>query len=113
MKNLLTQWKLRKKTDLQAGEATMSCLLVPSAGSSRPPTFLFGTAGPSRQRLNHCGSGPSEFEPSGASHRKCDVNERQGHFGGKKNDRLMIGKKPPNPMGTEEENQSRKDLIVV
>ena len=25
----------------------------------------------------------------------------------------MIGKKPPNPMGTEEENQGRKDFVVV
>ena len=25
----------------------------------------------------------------------------------------MIGKKPLNPVGTEEENQSRKDLVVV
>ena len=25
----------------------------------------------------------------------------------------MIGKKPPNQVGTEEENQGRKDLVVI
>ena len=45
--------------------------------------------------------------------RRCNVNKRQSHFGGRKNDRLMISKKPPNPVGTEEENQGSKDLIVV
>ena len=113
MKNLLIQWELRRKTDLQAGEATISCLFVLSAGSSRPRTLLFGTAGPSHRRSNHGGSGPSELEPSGASLRRCDVNERQGHFRGRKNDRLIIGKKPPNPVGTEEKNQGGKDLVVV
>ena len=47
-----------------------------------------------------------------SSHRRCDVNKRQGCFGGKKNDRL-IGKKLPNPVGTEEENQGRKNLIII
>ena len=47
-----------------------------------------------------------------SSHRRCDVNKRQGRFGGRKNDRL-IGKKPPNPVGTKEENQCRKVLVVV
>ena len=70
--------------------------------------LLFGllTAGPSRQRSSHWSS-----SHRGASHRRCDVNKGQGRFG-KKNDRL-IGKKPPNPVGTEEENQGRKDLVVV
>ena len=53
-----------------------------------------------------------ELKPSGASHRRCDVNKRQSRFGGRKNNRL-ISKKPPNPVGTEEENYSRKVLIVV
>ena len=46
------------------------------------------------------------------SHWKCDVNKRQGRFGGWKNNRL-IGKKPLNPAGIEEENQGRKDLVVI
>ena len=56
-------------------------------------------------------------ESSEASHRRSDVNKRQGRFGGRKNDRLTIGKtigkKPPNPAGTEEETRGRKDLVVV
>ena len=100
--------------------------------------LLSSTAGPSHRRLSyyrsshrrssHCGSGPSKSdycEPSycrsthyeltyyGLSHQRCDVNKRQGYFGGSKNDRLMIGKISPNPVGTEEKNQGRKDLIVV
>ena len=47
-----------------------------------------------------------------SSHCRCDVNKRQGRFRGRKNDRL-ISKKPPNPVGTEEENQGRKDFVVV
>ena len=47
-----------------------------------------------------------------SSYCRCDVNKRQGRFGGKKNDRL-IGKKPLNPVGTKEENQGRKNLIIV
>ena len=41
------------------------------------------------------------------------VEPRHDHFVGKENDRLMIGKKPPNQVVTEEENQGRKDLIIV
>ena len=59
-------------------------------------------------RLTNCGS-----TYRGLSHRRCDVNKRQGHFGRKKNDRLMIGKKPPKLVGTEEKNQGRKDVVVV
>ena len=51
----------------------------------------------SHQRSSHCG---------------YNVNKKKGRFGGRKNDRL-ISKKPPNPVGTEEENQDRKDLIIV
>ena len=43
---------------------------------------------------------------------RCDVNKRQGHFGGKKNDKLM-SKTLLNLVGTEKENQDRKDLVVV
>ena len=42
----------------------------------------------------------------------CDVNKKQGCSGGRKNNRL-IGKKLPNPAGIQEENQGRKDLVVV
>ena len=89
---------------------------------------MFSDTGPSCRRSNHQGSEPLGVEPlsvrtSGgraivgrdhrsSSHRRCDVNKRQGRFGGRKNDRL-IGKKPPNPVGTEEENQGRKVLVVV
>ena len=68
--------------------------------------------GSSHWKSSHCGSGPSELKPSGASHHRCDVNKRQGCFGGRKNNRL-IGKKPPNLVGTEEKNHGRKVLIVV
>ena len=34
----------------------------------------------------------------------CDINQRYGHIGGKKDNRLVIDKKPPNLMRTEEEN---------
>ena len=50
--------------------------------------------------------------PLRVNHRKSDVNKRQGCFGRRKNNRL-IGKKPPNPVGTEEENQCKKVLVVV
>ena len=79
-----------------------------------PAALLFGllTAGPSRRRSSYRGLGPSELKPLKASHRRCDVKKRQGCFGKKKNDRLIC-KKPPNPVGTEEENQDRKNLVVV
>ena len=47
-----------------------------------------------------------------SSHCRCNISKRQGYFGGRKNDRL-IGKKPPNPVGTKEDNQDRKDFIIV
>ena len=103
-----------------------------------PAALPSSAAGPSRRRSSyrrsshrrssHRGSGPSESDyressyrrsthrgstHRGLSHQRCDVNKRQGHFGGRKNDRLKIGKKPPNLVGTEEENQGRKDLVVV
>ena len=62
----------------------------------------------SYHRSTHCRS-----THCGLSHQRCNVNKRQGHFRRKKNGRLIISKKPPNPVGTEEENQGRKDLIVV
>ena len=64
------------------------------------------------QSSSHHGSRPSEFKPWGASHHRCNINKRQGYFGRKKNNRL-IGKKPPNSAGIEEENQGRKDLVIV
>ena len=93
-------------------------------------------------KSSHCGSGPSELKLLGVkplwvkllqvkllwvnplrvfllqvnycwlSHQKYNVNKKQDHFGQKKNNKL-IGKKPPNPVGIEEENQDRKDLVVV
>ena len=78
------------------------------------PAALSCAVEPSHRRSNRRGSGPSELEPSGASHCRCDVDKRyESRFGGRKNNRLMIGKKPPNPVGTKEENQGRKDLVVV
>ena len=82
----------------------------------------------SHWRSSHCGSEPLESDycessycrsthcgstDRGLNHQRCHVNKRQGHFGERKNYRLMIGKKPANPVGTEEENQGRKDLVVV
>ena len=93
-----------------------------------PAALPSSAAGLSCRRLSYYGSGPleSDYRESnycrsthcesthrGLSYQRCNVNKRQGRFGGKKNDRLMISKKPPNPVGTEEENQGRKDLVVV
>ena len=89
--------------------------------------------GRDHQSLSHCGSShrgsgllwvklsqvkllrvnPLRVNHRWLSYRRCDVNKRQGHFRGRKNDRLVIGKKPPNLVGTEEENQCKKDLVVV
>ena len=108
---------LRGSVDLAVGLAIKWPAALPSS-----------TAGSSCQRLSYRRSRPLESDNRessycrsthcrsthrGLSHRRCDVNKRQVHFRGKKNDRLMIGKKPPNPVGTEEENQGRKDLVVV
>ena len=61
---------------------------------------------------NYEESGPLELKLLGASHCRCNINKRQGCFGERKNNRL-IGKNSLNPLGTEEENQSRKNLIVI
>ena len=98
--------------------------LVVSLVIKWPAALPSSAGGPSRQRLSYCrsnhqrlsyrGSGSSELEPLGASHRRYDVNERHENcFGRRKNNRLMIGKKPPNLAGTEEENRDRKVLLVV
>ena len=68
--------------------------------------------GLSYRRSSYRGSRPSELKLLGASYHRYDVDKRQARFGGRKNDRL-IGKKPPNPIGTEEKNQGRKVLVVV
>ena len=83
------------------------------AVSRWPAAFLFGllTTGLICCRLSYCGLGLSELKPLGASYYRCNVNKRQDCFREKKNNRL-IGKKPPNLVGTEEENQGRKDLVV-
>ena len=103
-----------------------------------PAALLSSAVEPSRQRLSYRrtshrrssyhGSKPLELDyckssyyrlthrrstHCGLSYRRCDVNKRQDYFGGRKNERLMIDKKPPNPVGTEEENQVRNDLVVV
>ena len=44
---------------------------------------------------------------------KLSKVKKQGRFRKTKNNRLIIGKKPPNLMGTEEENRDRKVLIVI
>ena len=59
--------------------------------------------GLSHWNLSHYGLGALEFKPLKASHRRCNVNKRQSCFGRKKND-LLIGKKPLNLIGIEEEN---------
>ena len=47
-----------------------------------------------------------------SSHKGCNINQRQSRFRGKKNNRF-IGKKPPSQAGIEEENQGRKDFVVI
>ena len=128
MKNLLTQWELRRKTDFKLEPQGLLLLGLVAEAVKWPAALPFGAAGPSRWRSNRRGSGPSWVKLSQVklswanslrvnhrrlSHQKCSVNKRQSHFKGKKNDKLIIGKKPPNPVGTEEENQSRKDLIIA
>ena len=121
------RFRLRGSVGLAVGLAIKWPAALPSsaAGPSRRRSSYCRS---SHRRLSHRGSGPSESDycksnsrrsthcgstHCGLSHRRCDVNKKQGHFGGRKNDRLMIGKKPFNPVGTEEKNQGRKDLVVV
>ena len=68
----------------------------------------------SHRRSSHRRSELSELEPLGASHRGCDINKRhENRFGGRKNNRLMIGKKSLKLAGSEEENRGRKVLLIV
>ena len=122
MKNLLTQRELRRKTDHKLEPRGLLLLLgfVGRAVGKWPAALLSGSPGPSCRRSNHRGLGPSRvaglaallFCPAEPSHWRCNVNKRQNRFGERKNDRL-IGKKPPNPIGTKEENRCKKILIVV
>ena len=65
MKNLLTQWELKKKTDLKLELSRLVLLsFLDRAIGMWPAALLFSAAGPSRQRSNHQGSEPSELEPS-------------------------------------------------
>ena len=58
-------------------------------------------------KLSYCGSNHYWLSPW-----KNNFNKRQSHFGEKKNNKL-IGKKPSNPVKTEEKNRCRKVLVVV
>ena len=76
--------------------------------------FLFSllTSRPSHWRFSYCWLRLLELELLRASHHRCNVNKRQSRLSRRKNSKL-IGKKPPNLVETEQENQSRKDLIVI
>ena len=66
MKNLLTQWELRRKTDPKLELSRLVLLgFLDRAIGVWPAALLFSVAGPSRRRSNHQGSEPSELEPSG------------------------------------------------
>ena len=104
---------LRSSLGLAVGLAIKWLAALPSSAGG-PSCRKSSYRRSSHRRSSHCGSEPSELEPSGASHRRCNVNKRyENCFGGKKNNRLMIGKKPPNPAGTEEKNRGRKVFLVV
>ena len=65
MKNLLTQWELRKKTDPKLELSRLVLLGVfDRAIGGWLAALLFSAAGPSRRRSNHQGSEPSGVEPS-------------------------------------------------
>ena len=141
MKNLLTQWELRRRIDdywernteekiinkkppdpggVLKGKPTPKLepwgllLLGFFAKAVKWPAVLLCAAKPSHQRSNHCESGSLELESLRASHCRCDINKRhEDCFGGKKNNRLIIGKKPPNSAGTEEENRGKKVFLLV
>ena len=99
MKNLLTQWELRKKTDLKLEPRGLLLLGFVTEAVKWPAALPSSAAEPSCWRSNHCGSEPSEVA----------VDERRGRFSKKKKDR-STDEKPPNPMGNEEENRYRKLL---
>ena len=112
MKNFLTQWVLRRKTNLKLEPRGLALLGFIAEAVKWPAALSFSATGPSRRSSSYRGLGPSEFKLLGASHCRCNVNKRQGRFGKKKNDSL-VDKKSPNPVEIEEENQDRKDLVVV
>ena len=122
-KNLLTQWEFQeenRRLSLSLGAYYfLALLLKPSSGWPHFRLVLRGQAVGSRAIIGQAIGGQVivDWGIVGrdhwiSSHCRCNVNKRQGCFGGRKNDRL-IGIKPPNPVGTEKENQDRKDLVVV
>ena len=65
MKNLLTQWELRRKTDPKLEFSRLVLLgFLDRAIGGWLAALLFSSAGPSRWRSNHQGSEPSGIEPS-------------------------------------------------
>ena len=59
MKNLLTQWELRRKTDHKLEPRGLLLLGFLAEAVKWPSALLPGAAGPSRRRSNHRGLGPS------------------------------------------------------
>ena len=64
MKNLLTQWELRRKTDPKLEPRGLLLLGFVAEAVKWPAALPSGAAGPSRRRSNHRGSGPSGVELS-------------------------------------------------
>ena len=66
MKNVLTQWELRRKTDPKLEPRGLLLLLdfLARAVGRWPAALLLGAAGPSHRRLSHRRSGPSEVKLS-------------------------------------------------
>ena len=59
MKNLLTQWELRKKTNPKLEPQGLLLLGFVTEAVKWPAALLSGAAGPSRRSLNRRRSGPS------------------------------------------------------
>ena len=110
----LTRFVARLLTGRPRFRLRSSVRLAVSLTIKWPAALSSSAGGPSCRRLSYRGLGPSKLELLGASHRRCNVNKRHEYcFGGRKNNKLMIGKKPSNPTGTKEENRDRKILLVV
>ena len=59
MKNLLTQWELKKKTDPKLEPRGLLLFGFVTEAVKWPAALLSGATGPSRRRSNRRGSGPS------------------------------------------------------
>ena len=67
MKNLLTQWELRRKTNPKLGASWLLLFgFFIRAVGKKPAVFPFDAVEPSRQRSNHYGLGPLSVETIGA-----------------------------------------------